>query len=132
MNTPPRRAADLLGLSPRILEGMYAVARHQFLAGDLGAANRSAGNYCLADSTSARAWLLLGAVRQAMGKLDEAGNMFLMALICTPNDPQPAAHAIACFRAAGLDASAAALMREWGHSIDQRDDLLSMLNGDAQ
>lgn len=128
----PLRAADLLKITPSILEGLYATGRTQLLDGDIASADQTASKYCMLDANAPRAWMLLAAVRQSMGRLAEAANLYLTALMIEPGDPAPAAFAIACFREAGLDGPADALQGCWGDSIEQRSDLRALVLGGGQ
>jgi len=95
-----RAPADLLGVEPRALNGLYA----------LGVTARDAGRHLMADHIFQRClqmnpfrsdfWIALAATRQAIGRPEEAGEMYQVAGLLT-TDVAPVAYAAACFAQAG-------------------------------
>jgi tetratricopeptide (TPR) repeat protein len=95
-----RSPAELLGVEPRVLNGLFA----------LGVAARDKGRHTMADNIFQRClmmnpfradfWIALAASRQALGRAEEAGEMYQIAGLLT-TDAAPVAYAAACFAQAG-------------------------------
>lgn len=106
-----RAPADLLGVEPRVLNGLYA----------LGVGAREMGRHHMADHIFQRClhmnpfradfWIALAATRQAIGRPDEAGEMYQVAGLLT-TDVAPVAYAAACFAQAG-QVDRASVLADW-------------------
>ncbi len=111
MVTEHRAPADLLGVEPRIVNGLYA----------LGVAARRNERHAMADHIFQRClfmnpfraefWIALAATRQSLGRAAEAGEIYQVAGLFT-DDAAPVAYAAACFAQAGQVGRAASLV-EW-------------------
>ncbi len=92
--------ATLLGVDPRVVNGLFA----------MGITARNKGRHVMADHLFQRCllldpyradlWIALAASRQALGRPEEAGDMYQVAGLFT-TDAAPVAYAAACFAQAG-------------------------------
>lgn len=106
-----RPPADLLGVEPRVVNGLFA----------LGVAARRNDRHTMADHIFQRClfmnpfrtefWVALAATRQSLGRAAEAGEMYQVAGLFT-DDLAPVAYAAACFAEAG-QADRAETLVEW-------------------
>ncbi|MEI8255387.1 MAG: hypothetical protein WCJ30_06900 [Deltaproteobacteria bacterium] len=118
-----RPPADLLGVEPRVVNGLYA----------LGVAARRNDRHTMADHIFQRClfmnpfraefWVALAATRQALGRAAEAGEIYQVAGLLT-DDVAPVAYAAACFAQAG-QADRAATLAEWVRANASDTDALS-------
>lgn len=113
---PPAAAPPLPQLTAQHAEGLYAEGRERLLGGDPAGAESFAHAFALVCPSDPRAWLLLGAVRQARGRVREAANLYLLALALDAGQGEAAAAAVRCFRHVGDLRSADAIERAWSHA----------------
>jgi Flp pilus assembly protein TadD len=105
-----RSTADLLGVDPSVVNGLYA----------LGLAAREKGRHNMADNLFQRClllapmrgdlWIALAASRQALGRPDEAGEMYQVAALVS-GETVPVAYAAACFAQDGQIGRACSLAK---------------------
>jgi Flp pilus assembly protein TadD len=91
-----RSTAELLGVDASVVNGLYA----------LGLTARAKGQHIMADNLFQRClllapmrgdlWIALAASRQALGRPDEAGEMYQVAALVS-GETKPIAYAAACF-----------------------------------
>lgn len=106
-----RAPADLMGVDPRVVNGLFA----------LGVTARDKGRHTMADHIFQRClfmnpfraefWVALAATRQALDRPAEAGEMYQLAGLLT-TDVAPVAYAAACFAQAG-QVDRAGVLADW-------------------
>lgn len=95
-----RSPADLLGIGPKIVNGLYAMGLDAQAHGRRFTADGIFLRCLMLDPFRADFWIALGASRQALGRPSEAGEIYQIAGLMTP-DAAPVAYAAACFAQAG-------------------------------
>lgn len=120
-----RSPAQLMGVKPEVLEGLYAIGLDARAKGRSDLAERAFQRCVMLDPFRADFWVALASARQALGRSDEAGELYQVAGLLT-EDPAPVAYAAACFAQAG-QTERAALLAEYVRTRTHRDDLEAWL-----
>jgi hypothetical protein len=100
--------AQLLGVAPRIVEGLYALGLDAQTRGQTSLADNLFQRCLLLDPFRADFWLAIAASRQSLGRAAEAGEMYQVAGLVS-GELAPVAYAAASFAAAGQGARARSL-----------------------
>jgi tetratricopeptide (TPR) repeat protein len=92
--------SDALGLSPAIVRGMYALGRDALREERPRDAEALFLRCVQLDPRRATHWLALATAKQALGQIEEAGELFQFAAMYG-DDAAPLAYAAACFAEVG-------------------------------
>lgn len=92
--------AKLLGIEPRVVNGLYAMGLQSYRNGRIAEAGAIFERCLVLDPFRADFWIALAAARQAMERFDEAGELYQIAGLLS-DDATPVAYAAACFARAG-------------------------------
>jgi type III secretion system low calcium response chaperone LcrH/SycD len=103
--------ADVKGVTPRQMEGLYALGYQLYQAGD-PKAEAIFAVLCLLNHQDKRFWLGLGGTRQRLGKPAEAAQAYGMAAMQDLLDPVPPLYAGLCFLSLHDKDNAASAMRQ--------------------
>lgn len=95
-----RAPAQLLGVAPAVVNGLYAMGLDAHERGRHVAADNCFQRCVLLEPFRADFWLALGASRQALGRPGDAGEIYQVAAL-VGGDNAPVAYAAACFAQAG-------------------------------
>lgn len=92
--------AELLGVEPRIVDGLYAIGAQLYERGEYAKADRVFQRCVMLEPFRSDFWIALALARHAQGRPMEAGDLYQVAGLMT-EDPAPVAYAAACFAEAG-------------------------------